>query len=468
MFVHLTATFLLLLSCGTFCFADVRNSTLLHNENNFNQRQLLNDTTTETRVASDEFSYDDEEIRDANKHSKSLLESKKLFRTFLTNEQRLRKNLQETARQFVPYLQKEVDEKLSVHDVLPVKMVKFIKSMVEDAPWEAMFMKMVRMVVDQFVDKIIEKMFAGKDEEDKWRSADGSFEFNPSELPILTSVERMRRSADFSKVSKDGNGLPSMNQLKKEAGELENDNWLDLFLEYVFPGGEEKVDERANHKLALKSRHKRDGEHFEEKENGIDLSSLLDKDLFDGMQNFVLTVKVRQALKDFIKYRILKRVLRPLREINDPNYLLSSHRNKPSFLRGQKYQANFIRRKRSINGNQKPSTKDHSERLWHHGVRSSHFKRDDCSLRRACNAGRLLSRLPSVEDITLQLKSHHHEPHWDALLWGLKKKKCSRIFCKRQRSPKGSKNDWNLSGKRQNRKIHLTSLPTDDDAIIPF
>ncbi|GIZ01894.1 uncharacterized protein CEXT_732291 [Caerostris extrusa] len=65
-----------------------------------------------------------------------------------------------SARQFVfhPYLPygKDVapDEKNIYHDVLPIKMVKFIKSMVEDAPWEQMFMKMVRMVVDQFVTKL--------------------------------------------------------------------------------------------------------------------------------------------------------------------------------------------------------------------------------------------------------------------------------------------------------------------------
>ncbi|GBM38714.1 hypothetical protein AVEN_263218-1, partial [Araneus ventricosus] len=102
-----------------------------------------------------------------------------------------------TGRQFVfhPYLPygKDVapDEKISIGDVLPVKMVKFFKGMVEDAPWEQMFMKMVRMIVDQFVDKIIEKMFAHKDDDhDEWRSSDGGKAKSAWSLPrnVLTYV----------------------------------------------------------------------------------------------------------------------------------------------------------------------------------------------------------------------------------------------------------------------------------------
>ncbi|GIZ01896.1 uncharacterized protein CEXT_732301 [Caerostris extrusa] len=96
-----------------------------------------------------------------------------------------------------------------------------------------------------------------------------------------------------------------------------------------------------------------------------------------------------------------------------------------------------------------------AERLWQANRRtrpSNPKSRNDCSLRRACNAGRLLSRLPSVQDITLQLKTYNNEPHWDALLWGMSKKRCSKIFCKRQRSPKGSRHHWDAPEKRHHRK----------------
>ncbi|GIY27259.1 hypothetical protein CDAR_446281 [Caerostris darwini] len=52
----------------------------------------------------------------------------------------------------------------------------------------------------------------------------------------------------------------------------------------------------------------------------------------------------------------------------------------------------------------------------------------------------------------LKFRTYNNEPHWDALLWGMSKKRCSKIFCKRQRSPKGSRHHWDAPEKRHHRK----------------
>lgn len=61
-------------------------------------------------------------------------------------------------------------------------------------------------------------------------------------------------------------------------------------------------------------------------------------------------------------------------------------------------------------------------------------------------------------------RSDGNEPHWNALIWGMKKKRCSRIFCKRQRSPKGARFSWNSDESRKPSKKDevVTEPPTTE------
>ncbi|XP_054719225.1 uncharacterized protein LOC129228568 [Uloborus diversus] len=374
----------------------------------------------------------------------------------------------EMSRQFVfhPYLPHEKDippdEKISFHDILPVKMVKFVKQMVEEAPWEQMFMKMVRMIVDQFVDKIIEKMFAHKeDEHDKWRSMD--VVLTPTWIlpTYATPVVRLRRAvAEHSKEGLQGelsSPLPRMkiiNEIIKKKKSIEEHSWLDQFLDYVFPDTKSSpADEKANYRI-------------EKRETAVaSRNKILRKiilffvETYEKFAEFPFNSNPDDKFQDSVRYRVLKEVLPALFETkhqtDDDNFdmrnsifLSSGTDSLPANLARRDLNKeslkiaseNSHRRKRSLGI--RSNRMEDEERLWQASRRSkppSHNRRDECSLRQACNAGRLLSRLPSIHEITLQLRSYHNEPHWDAFLWGIKKKKCTKIYCKRHRSPKGSK-----------------------------
>ncbi|KAG8190672.1 hypothetical protein JTE90_001281 [Oedothorax gibbosus] len=384
------------------------------------------------------------------------------------------------ARQFVfhPYLphSKETlpDEKISFHDVLPVKMVKFIKSMVEDAPWEAMFMKMVRMVVDQFVDKIIEQMFAHKDE---LRSLDASL-WSPLKK-ALASMVRLRRSIVDSKSRKemdvDGSSFSQSNQLSKneepksrEASE--NESWLDSVLDYLFPEGEAEGYEEDPH---LQRQKRETDQTMAVKKTRMEdiLHTFLMKyiDLSDGKRS---PNRVYQTVQDSSQVPLDPELDRNQQMVQDnkqvpeapesDNQLVVTTQEEPKMSKTDPNTKRALSERWSKLLQQKDmpagpleilrrAKRDVKEekRLWQEHqasslkTRTSSLKtRDECSLRKACNAGRLLSRLPSVQDVTLQLKEYGNEPHWDALLWGMAKKRCAKIFCKRQRSPKGSKHTW--------------------------
>lgn len=332
------------------------------------------------------------------------------------------------SRQFLfhPYLPdgKETfpDEKLSIHDVLPVKMVKFIKSMVEDAPWEQMFMKMVRMVVDQFVDKIIEKMFAHKEEDEHHFRSMNDEKSSPWSLlqKSLIPVVRLQRSiaerksekeADWDSSSFSQSNSLSKNDDPKARDDSEDESWLDSVLDYLFPEGE---SEEGPDEYSHVERRKRDIENTK---------AIKQIRMEDIMHTF------------FQKYLALSDEKKPPKEVqqmvhdSDPspdifeadNQLEVSNEEEPKksnavllsngalserwsqLLRKdpQTGSSEILKRTmRSVDGKE-------VKRLWQESPRSrpSSLKtRDECSLRKACNAGRLLSRLPSVHDLTLQLK----------------------------------------------------------------
>ncbi|XP_055939893.1 uncharacterized protein LOC129969371 [Argiope bruennichi] len=385
-----------------------------------------------------------------------------------------------TARQFVfhPYLPygKDVvpDEKISIEDVLPVKMVKFFKSMVEDAPWEQMFMKMVRMIVDQFVDKIIEKMFAHKEDHDEWRSTDGGSAKPTWSLAknVLTYVVRSRRSTEGKAksdhvqdwIEKDP---PSANRVSKEdraktKEPTEEESWLDSVLDYLFPddpkAGDSEKDERKRRDTDKPLQDTYD------QVSGI-MRSFLGRYLkFQPEQ--LAPESINGVLKESIRHKMFDIFSQDNSKLENSklsigaNSSMSKNIVSDTALEDKVTESlnapekSSVRTKRST-ADDTDKDKEEEERLWqaNRRTRPSHRKtREDCSLRRACNAGRLLSRLPSVQDITMQLKAYGNEPHWDALLWGMTKKRCSRIFCKRQRSPKGTKHHWDEPEKRFHRK----------------
>lgn len=331
------------------------------------------------------------------------------------------------SRQFLfhPYLPdgKETfpDEKISIHDVLPIKMVKFIKSMVEDAPWEQMFMKMVRMVVDQFVDKIIEKMFAHKEEDDHFRSMNDE-KSSPWSLlkKSLIPVVRMRRSIAERKSEKeaswDSNSFSQSNRLSKNddpkvKDASDDESWLDSVLDYLFPEGE---SEEGPEEYSHVERRKRDIENTKAIKQ-IRMEDIIHTffQKYLGLSDGKNTPKeVQQMVRDSD----------PLQDIfESDNQLEVSNEEEPKKLNAdlpsngalserwskllrkdqQTGSSEILKRtKRSVDGKE-------VKRLWQESPRSrpSSLKtRDECSLRKACNAGRLLSRLPSVQDLTLQLK----------------------------------------------------------------
>ncbi|GFT84321.1 uncharacterized protein NPIL_150141 [Nephila pilipes] len=403
-----------------------------------------------------------------------------------------------SGRQFVfhPYLpySKDAlpDEKISIHDVIPVKMVKFIKSMVEDAPWEQMFMKMVRMVVDQFVDKIIEKMFAHKDEDDKWRSLEDDPKTAAWSLPqtVLTSVVRMRRSSGGKLKSEkeeawSDSNFSSANRVSKEDRSKvkespEEESWLDSILDYMFPE-DSKADSFGDDDSETEQREKRDTTETTPSESRS--RSEIIHGFLIRLINFQSEKLTPETVDAVVKESIRRKTLQIMSpsDIEDNDYdddesildASSLPMDNPSELLSERWLSvlkseghpsivdsteNATRVKRSATDD--TDEENIEKRLWqaNRRTRPSNSKaRDDCSLRRACNAGRLLSRLPSVQDITLQLKAYGNEPHWDALLWGMSKKRCSRIFCKRQRSPKGSKHRWDIPEKPHHKKSTSTS-----------
>ncbi|CAL1262288.1 unnamed protein product [Larinioides sclopetarius] len=382
-----------------------------------------------------------------------------------------------TGRQFVfhPYLPygKDVapDEKISIGDVLPVKMVKFFKGMVEEAPWEQMFMKMVRMIVDQFVDKIIEKMFAHKDDDhDEWRSSDGGSAKSDWSLPknVLTYLVRSRRSTEGKAkservqdwVEKD---LSTANRVSKEDRSkpkeaTQEESWIDSILDYLFPD-----DPKAADGSEKDQRNRRDVnqplQEGSKQISGIMRSFLARYLKFQTEQ--LSPESVNAIVKDSIRHKTSEVISQVNEDSEVPVGASSSEpKNTDTSLDPKLTDSVYaqstppLRTRRSTSDD---TEKDKEEdRLWQAGSRrtrpSNRKSREDCSLRRACNAGRLLSRLPSVQDITMQLKAYGNEPHWDALLWGMSKKRCSRIFCKRQRSPKGTKHHWDGPEKRFLRK----------------
>lgn len=385
-----------------------------------------------------------------------------------------------TGRQFVfhPYLpygkDTAPDEKLSFDDILPVKMVKFIKSMVEEAPWEQMFMKMVRMIVDQFVDKIIEKMFADKKHDDAFKKRSFDVLLKPTfVLPAFEkSVIRMKRSV-ATKISSNeeddmfGFSPPHKKEQdttvvgKKSASERKS--WLDHFLDFAFPNSKSDMSDDDFDRLK-----KRDttNTHFLKTLVNFFLSS------FEKSSGFIADAK------DVLRYKMLKEFLPYLyqKRYADNNFPVSSSNFVDAMKMSHRKLSDHPIKRNDITDNlsdpsprRKRSTGDHSwkeeeDRLWQAHLRrhrpSNHRSHDECSLRNACNAGRLLSSFPSVQEITLQLRGSENEPHWDALIWGMKNKRCSRIFCKRQRSPKGSRLSWNSHGVRESRKDELiTEIP---------
>ncbi|GBO16915.1 hypothetical protein AVEN_37524-1, partial [Araneus ventricosus] len=337
-----------------------------------------------------------------------------------------------TGRQFVfhPYLPygKDVapDEKISIGDVLPVKMVKFFKGMVEDAPWEQMFMKMVRMIVDQFVDKIIEKMFAHKDDDhDEWRSSDGGRAKSSWSLPrnVLTYVVRSRRSTEGKAKSEHAQDwvekdLPSANRVSKEDRSktkepTEEESWLDSILDYLFPDDPKAADGSEEDR-----RKRRDADQpLEDSNNQISgiMRSFLARYLkFHSEQ--LSPESVNAIVKDSIRREISEIISQD--NSNHENSKLSigasasmSKNTASDTLLGPKLAdsadapaESSLRTKRSTADD--ADRDEEEERLWQANRRtrpSNRKSREDCSLRRACNAGRLLSRLPSVQDITMQL-----------------------------------------------------------------
>ncbi|GFQ65801.1 uncharacterized protein TNCT_150151 [Trichonephila clavata] len=406
------------------------------------------------------------------------------------SEERVSSSRQFVFHPYLPYGKDAVpDEKISIHDVLPVKMVKFIKSMVEDAPWEQMFMKMVRMVVDQFVDKIIEKMFAHKDEDDKWRSLDGDSKTATWSLSknVVTSVVRMRRSArGKSKSEKEqawsGSNFQSANRVSKEDESKvketpEEESWLDSILEYMFPEDSKAKSFEDDEISETEKRKKRDTSEPTPSDSHL-YSEIVRRFLIRYLrfQSEQLTPEtIDSIVKESIRRKMLQIISPSNIQVNEntnaettpdasslpvdsPPEVLSERWL--SVLKNVEAETKVPTRVKRSATDDADKEMEEERRLWQASRRtrpSNSKTRDDCSLRRACNAGRLLSRLPSVQDITLQLKAYGNEPHWDALLWGMAKKRCSRIFCKRQRSPKGSKHRWDIPEKRYHKKSTLTS-----------
>lgn len=335
-----------------------------------------------------------------------------------------------TGRQFVfhPYLpyvspygkHTNPDEKISFDDILPVKMVKFIKSMVEEAPWEQMFMKMVRMIVDQFVDKIIEKMFADKDQ-DKDHFKKRSFEVVLSPTFVLptfkTPVIRLKRSV-ASETSNDQdddifNFLPPKRDEQDLDGEEEKNadekkSWLDHLLDYLFPNSKSEMEEE-NPFDRLKKRDTTNTHFFKTL-------------LTFFLSTFEKSSGILSDAKDVLRYKMLKEFLPYLYQKKYMNNDFDSFSNSVDRMRmtHRKSPDNVIKRKdasenlpstprRSKRSTRDDFRKDDEERLWQaHSRRqrppNHHRSHDQCSLRKACNAGRLLSRIPSVQEITLQLR----------------------------------------------------------------
>lgn len=337
------------------------------------------------------------------------------------------KQISASGRQFLfhPYLPygKDVspDEKISFHDILPVKMVKFIKSMVEEAPWEQMFMKMVRMIVDQFVDKIIEKMFADKDHHSLKRSFDvflsPTWTFPTFQTPIL----RLKRSINTKKISDQEESLFTMPPPKKLSQDSimkgkkspeERMSWLDHFLDFVFPNSKSNMSDDFDTSDRLKKR---------------DTSNI---QLFKSLVAFFLNTFEKSSgfltdAKDILRYKMLKEFLPYLYQKRYANTDTSGSSNSLDMMKmsHRKFSDKYIKRNDILNDisdrserhkrsarsySSKEEDEDDDYRLWQSSSRKMkpiHQKhRDECSLRKACNAGRLLSRLPSVHDVTLQLR----------------------------------------------------------------
>lgn len=333
-----------------------------------------------------------------------------------------------TGRQFVfhPYLpyvspygkNTNPDEKISFDDILPVKMVKFIKSMVEEAPWEQMFMKMVRMIVDQFVDKIIEKMFADKDHDDHFKKRSFEVVLNPTfVLPTFqTPVIRLKRSVASETSNDQDDDWLSFLPPKRDEQDLsdedkksteEKKSWLDLFLDYMFPNSKSDMEEE-NPFDRLKKRDTTNT-HF--------LKNLVTFFL----NTFEKSSGILSDAKDVLRYKMLKEFLPYLYQKKYMNNDFDSSFNSVDRMRmtHRKSSDNIIKRKDASENlsstlrRSKRSTRDHfrkddEDRLWQaHSRRQrppNHRSHDECSLRKACNAGRLLSRIPSVQEITLQLR----------------------------------------------------------------
>ncbi|KAF8792374.1 hypothetical protein HNY73_003977 [Argiope bruennichi] len=293
-------------------------------------------------------------------------------------------------------------------------------------------------IVDQFVDKIIEKMFAHKEDHDEWRSTDGGSAKPTWSLAknVLTYVVRSRRSSEGKAksdhvqdwIEKDP---PSANRVSKEdraktKEPTEQESWLDSILDYLFPD-----DPKAG-----------DSEKDERKRRDTDKPL---QDTYDQVSGIM-----RSFLGRYLKFQ--PEQLAP--ESINGNIVSDTALEDKVTESLNAPEKSSVRTKRST-ADDTDKDKEEEERLWqaNRRTRPSHRKtREECSLRPACNAGMLLSRLPSVQDITMQLKAYGNEPHWDALLWGMTKKRCSRIFCKRQRSPKGTKHHWDEPEKRFHRK----------------
>lgn len=329
------------------------------------------------------------------------------------------------SRQFVfhPYFPTDKDtapdEKISIHDVLPIKMVKFIKSMVEDAPWEQMFQKMVRMVVDQFVDKIIEKMFSHKEEDGILRSLKDE-KTSPWTLlkKSLIPVVRLRRSVGESKSEKeaswDSNSFSQQNRLSKNdepkaREDSENESWLDSVLDYLFPEGESEED---SEEYTYVERRKRDIENTKpiKQTRMEDIMRTFLKKYMDLSDGIAVPTEVQQMVHDSEPSQEVFESDNQL-EVSTPKKLSTDLPLNTAFperwsklLRKDPPTSGLSvllkRTKRNVEGRD-------AKRLWQDSPRSRPTTlktRDECSLRKACNAGRLLSRLPSVQDLTLQLK----------------------------------------------------------------
>lgn len=312
------------------------------------------------------------------------------------------------------------DEKIIFDDILPVKMVKFIKSMVEEAPWEQMFMKMVRMIVDQFVDKIIEKMFEDK-KHDIFKKRSVEVLLSPTFLlPTLkTPVIRLRRAVGTKQISPDQDE-DMFNFFKPTKTEQdtategkkspeERKSWLDHFLDFVFPNSKSDADDDDGEEQIYRRR-KRDTAN----------PRFLKKFLKFFINSFEKSSGFLSDAKDVLRYKMLKEFLPYLfQKRNKPtdsgaasnyeNVMKMSHRKFSKILRRNDVENDVS----NMSPRSKRSTADHfgkdgENRLWQaHSRRhrpQNQRSHDECSLRKACNAGRLLSRLPSVQEITLQLR----------------------------------------------------------------